>query len=422
MMPKTKMDLDSIQLESSKTWTCSREEREEVFAALRAERPVAWMKELSKRFHEPGPGFWAVTKLADIEYLSRNPEIFCSGKGATTIPDVPPELNLFYGNLINVDDPRHRRLRGLISAGFTPAQLKKLQEPVIRAAKQVVDKMIEKGEGDFIADIAAPFPIKVICDILGIPESLHQFVYEKTNILLGSSDPEYVSKDKVLVDELREAGQSLAELMNEMREERIKNPTDDLTSVLIQSEIDGDRITEAELAAFFILVVVAGNDTTRTAIAHAMHVLSENPDQRAIWQNDFEKVAPTAVEEIVRWASPVIHMRRTATCDTVLRGQKIKEGDKLVLWYNSGNRDEDVFEDPYRFDILRSPNDHVAFGAPGPHFCLGANLARREITIIFREIFERMPDIEVVGEPVYLKSNFINGIKKLPVRWTPPSR
>ncbi len=419
MTPQLATDLDSITLGDTAYWTRSRAEREGAFAALRAERPIAWMEEIDDQFLPPGPGFWSVTKHADIEFMSQNPTIFCSGKGATQIPDLPPDLLRFFGNLINVDDPHHKRLRGLISAGFTPSRLKKLQEPVERAAKEIVDAMIEKGEGDFIADIAAPFPIRVICDILGIPESLHQFVFDKTNVLLGASDPEYISHEEDPMGQLLGAAQDLVALMNEMRAERLKNPTDDLTSALVHAEIDGESLTEAELASFFILVVIAGNDTTRTAISQGMFALSEYPDQRTLWQNDFDRVAPTAIEEIVRWGTPVIFMRRTATCDTEVRGQAIKEGDKLILWYCSGNRDEEVFDDPYKFDLLRTPNDHVGFGGPGPHFCLGANLARREMTVIFREIFQRMPDIEVVGEPTYLKSNFINGIKKLPVRWTP---
>lgn len=415
----TAISVSDIQTADLKMWALPRSVREEIFATLRAEQPVAWQREFDDRFLPLGPGFWAITKHADIEMISGNPEVFCSRKGATSIPDMPDAFLEFFGNLINTDDPHHKHLRALVSAGFTPAQLKKLEEPVRAAAVRIVDKMIEKGEGDFIADIAAPFPIQVICDILGIPESLHEFVFEVTNAILGSSDPDYIPEGMDVGESLIGAATDLRDLMREMRAERLKNPTDDLTSVLVHAEIDGERISEAELCSFFVLVVIAGNETTRTAIAQGMHALCEFPDQRALLQKDFDTVAPTAVEEIVRWGTPVIFMRRTATRDTEVRGQAIKEGDKLVLWYNSGNRDEDVFDDPFRFDVLRNPNDHVGFGGPGPHFCLGANLARREITVIFREIFSRMPDMEVCGEPTYLLSNFINGIKVLPVKWTP---
>lgn len=413
------INVDEIQTGDPEFWVKPREYREAAFATLRRERPVAWQKELEQRFFKPGPGFWAITKHKDIEYISRNPRLFCSGKGATNIADMPPEMLEFFGNLINADDPRHMRLRKLVSAGFTPAALKKVEAPVRASAARIVDRVVEKGEGNFIEDIAAPFPIQVICDILGIPESLHQYVFDITNSILGASDPEYVPEDTDVNMALMESGRSLQNLMKEMREERLKRPTDDLTSQLVHAEIDGEKLTEAELCSFFVLVVLAGNETTRTAIAQGMYALSLFPEQRAIWQNDFDAIAPTAVEEIVRWASPVIFMRRTATEDTAVGGQEVKKDDKLVLFYYSANRDEDVFDNPYQLDVRRSPNDHVGFGGPGPHYCLGAHLARREIRIIFDEIFKRMPDIDVCGEPRYLKSMFINGVKELPVRWTP---
>lgn len=413
------INVDDIQTADPELWVKPRDYREAVFATLRRERPVAWQKEIEQRFFVPGPGFWAITKHRDIEYISRNPQLFCSGKGATNIADLPAPLLEFFGNLINTDDPRHMRLRKLVSPGFTPAALKQVEAPVRQSAAKIISRIVEKGEGNFIEDIAAPFPIQVICDLLGIPESLHRYVFDITNSILGASDPEYVPEGKDINLALMESGRSLQNLMREMRAERLKRPTNDLTSLLVHAEIDGEKLTEAELCSFFVLVVIAGNETTRTAIAQGMHALSQFPEQKAIWQNDYDAIAPTAVEEIVRWASPVLFMRRTATCDTEVGGQPVKKDDKLVLWYFSGNRDEDVFENPFQFDVRRSPNDHVGFGGPGPHYCLGAHLARREVNIIFREIFQRMPDIEVCGEPRYLKSMFINGIKELPVRWTP---
>jgi cytochrome P450 len=197
----------------------------------------------------------------------------------------------------------------------------------------------------------------------------------------------------------------------------VQKPTDDLTSALVNAEIEGERLSDQELGSFFVLLVVAGNETTRNAISHGMKALCDHPDQRALWMADFEGLAPTAVEEIVRWATPVIHFRRTATRDTEIGGQKISAGEKVVLWYNSGNRDEDVFADPFRFDLTRSPNEHVGFGGPGPHHCLGAHLARREITLMFRELFQRLPGLEIVGEPEKLQSFFIHGIKHMQCAW-----
>jgi methyl-branched lipid omega-hydroxylase len=270
-----------------------------------------------------------------------------------------------------------------------------------------------------VTDIAAALPLTIICDMMGIPESQYGAVFDRTNVILGAGDPEYVPDQTKVLEALLTAGFELSQLVQELGRERAKNPTDDLTSALVNAQVDGDRLTEQELGSFFVLLVVAGNETTRNAISHGMKALCDYPEQRATWQRDFDKVAPTAVEEIVRWATPVIHFRRTATRDTEIRGQKIREGEKIVLWYNSGNRDADVFRDPFRFDLQRQPNEHVGFGGPGPHFCLGAHLARREITVLFRELFRRLPDLEVTGTPQRLYSFFIHGIKHMDCRFRP---
>jgi cytochrome P450 len=258
--------------------------------------------------------------------------------------------------------------------------------------------------------------------MMGIPDSQHGFVFDRTNVILGAGDPEYVPDLMQAIPAMLGAGSELNQLFLEIADDRRKSPTEDLTSVLVNAEIEGERLSAQELASFFILLVVAGNETTRNAISHGMKALCDHPDQRARWQADFERLAPTAVEEIVRWATPVIHFRRTATRDTEIGGQPIEQGDKVVLFYSSGNRDDRVFDDPYRFDVGRTPNEHVGFGGPGPHFCLGAHLARREIAIMFRELFRQLPDLEIEGEPDRLVSNFINGIKHMPCRFTPDGR
>jgi cytochrome P450 len=351
-------------------------------------------------------------------HAGTHPKIFCSGKGATSIPDLPVEFLEFFGSMINMDDPRHGRLRRLVSIAFTARQLGRVEEDVRARAARVLDRVIDKGACDFVTEIAAPFPIGIICDMMGIPESQHSFVFDQTNVILGGSDPEYVADIDALGPALLAAGAALAELMKDLRRDRLEKPTEDLTSALVHAELDGDRLSEQDMASFFILLVAAGNETTRNSISHGMKALCDFPGQRRVWMEDFEGVAPTAVEEIVRWASPVIFMRRTATCDAEIGGQKLHEGDKLILFYNSGNRDENVFADPYRFDVRRDPNDHVGFGG-GPHFCLGAELARREIRILFREIFNRIPDLEISGEPERLLSPFINGVKHMQCRFTP---
>ena len=318
-----------------------------------------------------------------------------------------------------MDDPEHGRQRRIISRGFTPRALAKLEESVERRADAIIDKVIEKGECDFVSEIAAPLPLEIISDMMGIPESEAGMVFEKTNIILGLGDPEMIKDPGNVIAAALGAGSELAALMNDMAADRRKNPKEDLTSALLDASEDDGALSEQDLASFFILLVVAGNETTRNAISHGMKALCDYPDQRGLWESDFEGHQAAAVDEIVRWASPVIHMRRTCTQDTVLSGQELKAGDKVVLWYNSGNRDELVFDQPHKFDITRKANEHVGFGGPGPHFCLGANLARREIRVMFDRIFSRLPDLRISGEPEYLQSNFIHGIKRMPCAFTP---
>ena len=420
MKPEPVLAADDIDLSAPEFWMMPWEQREGAFQTLRRERPMSFYAEPDTQGLVPqGPGYWAVTRHADIVWASRTPEVFSSAQGATSIPDLPPMFLEFFGSLINMDDPQHLRLRKLVSSGFTPKLLGRFEADVARAAREVIDAVADKGACDFVTEISAPFPIRIICDMMGIPQSQHGFVFDQTNIILGAGDPEYVPAGSDIGAALLQAGMGLVELMKDMRRQRLEKPTDDVTSILVHAEIDGDRLTEQEMGSFFILLVAAGNETTRNAISHGMKALCDSPDQRAVWQADFDGVTRTAVEEIVRWASPVIFMRRTAECDTELGGQKVRAGDKLALFYSSGNRDEAVFDEPYRFDVRRSPNEHVGFGAPGPHFCLGANLARREIAVVFRELFQRLPDLEITGPPERLASNFIHGIKHMPCEFTP---
>src|SRR6185369_1724429 len=321
--------------------------------------------------------------------------------------------------MIVMDDPRHARLRRIVSRGLTPGMLRKVEANVERAAEKIIDDVIERGTCDFVTDIAAALPLKIICDMMGIAESDYRFVFDRTNIILGAGDPEYVSDPLSVIPALLQAGQDLSMLAQDLARIRRDNPTDDLTSAMVHAEVDGERLTDAEVGSFFVLLVAAGNETTRNAISHGMKALSDYPEQKRLWMSDFDRYAAGAVEEIVRWASPVIHFRRTAMRDTEISGQKIAEGEKVVMWYNSANRDESVFPDPYEFRVTRSPNEHVGFGGPGPHFCMGAHLARREITVMFRQLFRRVPDLEISAPPSRLLSFFIHGIKRMPCEFTP---
>jgi cytochrome P450 len=415
------LGVDEIDLSQSSFWLRPLEEREGAFAALRAERPVPWTAELPiPGLNLPvGPGYWSLTRHADILEASRRPELFSSARGATSIQTLPREFNEFFGGMINMDDPRHGAQRRIVSRGFTPRALAQLEQGVRRRAVQMIDRVIEKGECDFVAEIAAPLPLEIICDLMGIPESQTEMVFQNTNRILGLGDPDLVSEDQDLLAAALRAGAELAALMKEMAEDRRRRPRRDLTSVLLDAELEGGALSNEDLTSFFILLVVAGNETTRNAISHGMKALCDHPDERRRWAADFDGLAASAVEEIVRWASPVIFMRRNLTRDTELFGPAMKEGDKVVLWYASGNRDEAVFREPHRFDLGRAPNPHVGFGGPGPHFCLGANLARREIRVVFEQIFARLPDLEITGPPARLESNFIHGIKRMPCAFTP---
>jgi cytochrome P450 len=396
-------------------WTAPISERAAAFAALREREPVPFFPEPEMAYLPPGPGYWALTRLDDVVEASRTARIFTSGPGATSVADMPPEFLEFYGSMINADDPRHARLRRIVSRGFTPRRLAALTDEVQATATRIVDDLLEAGGGDAVSSIAARLPLKIVCDMMGVPESQYDFVFRTSNVILGASDPEYVpDADNILVA-LLQAGNQLAELMRDLGRHRVENPTDDVTSALVNAEIDGERLTPDELASFFILLVVAGNETTRNAIAWGLKLLTDHPEQRRIWLDDLDGVTPTAVEEIVRWASPVIYMRRTLAVDAELGGQAMSAGDKVLLFYWAANRDPAHFTDPDGFDVRRAPNPHVGFGGPGPHFCLGAHLARREMSVMFRELLTRVPDIRATAEPRRLRSMFINGIKEMPV-------
>ena len=407
--------VDEVQLSEAEFWAAPDADREAGFQRLRDEARIPFYPEPDYGDLPQGPGYWALTRYEDVMYASRHPELFCSGRGGTNIGDIPQEIADFIGSIINMDDPRHKKLRSLVNHGFTPKALAQLLDQVRDRTTEVIDAVAEKGECDFVAEIAAPMPLAIVCDMVGVPPSQRQAIFEASNLILGVGDPEYVQS----MEQLMAAFMSVHQIAMEIGEHRVKHPADDITTILMNAEVDGERLTVAEFASFFILLVVAGNETTRTAISHGAWAFQQHPDQRALWSGDFDTHAQNAVEEIVRWASPVIHFRRTATQDTEIAGQPIAEGEKVVMWFNSANRDERAFDDPYRFDITRSPNPHVGYGGGGPHFCLGANLARREIRVMFEQLFQRLPDLEITGEPAMLQSAFIHGIKRMPCAFTP---
>ena len=414
------MDLAEIDLSNvDPFWSGPVADREAGFATLRRADPIRFFAEVETEFLPAGRGYWAITRHADVVEASRHPEWFCSGEG-TNITDLPPEFREFFGSMISMDDPKHARLRKVVSAGFTPRMMQSLEEGVESTAAGIIDRVAARGSCDFVTEVAARLPLAIICDMMGIAPDRYDEVFHHSNVVLSQGDPEYIPPDADPLESLLGAGAGLAAIMHETSESRRGGDGQDLTSLLVNAEVDGERLSADELASFFVLLCVAGNETTRNAISWGLHYLTKNPDQRALWQADIDGVTPTAVEEIVRISSPVIHFRRTVTTDGVRLGDhKFSAGDKVVLWYNSANRDEEVFTDPDRFDVTRDPNPHVGFGGPGPHFCLGAHLARREIGVMFRQLLTRLPDIEATGEPDRLRTNFVNGIKHLPCAYTP---
>ncbi len=417
MEPTTPLPLDAIDLSSLEFWELPLAQRDAAFATLRREQPIAFYEELAIEntiIDMPaGPGYYALTKHRDVATASRHPEVFLSGPGAVSLMDLPPEMVEYFSGMISTDNPKHARLRRIVSNAFNPRNVRAVEDSIERVARETMDRAASEGTGDFIADIAAPFPLQIICDMMGVPPSEYATALRCSNVILSMGDPDIIPEGSDPVIATLEAGATLTAIMEDLGRYRVENPIDDITSALVNAEIEDEKLTQQELASFFVLLVTAGNETTRTAIGHGLNALTKHPDQRDILLADYDAHAKTAVDEIVRWASPVTWMRRTLAEDYVLSGTELSAGDKVLLFYNSANRDEDVFENPFDFDVTRTPNDHFGFGAPGPHFCLGAHLARREINVMFKELLTRFPQVHATSEPSQLRSSFVNGIKRL---------
>ncbi len=398
-------DLDAFQ----------RGEHHEMFRRLRAEEPVAW--------HDlpDGKGFWNVVTHPDVTLVNRDSALFSSEKENVVGFYNPDELPEQGGDLRGVmllvtDPPKHTRYRKLVNKGFTPRMIGLLEQYLSHRTTRIIDEVIEGGSCDFVTDLAAELPLQAIAEIMGVPQEDRKLLFEWSNRMIGIDDPEYGGTEDNMT-----AMTELYMYVNELAKQRKVDPRDDIVTKLINSEIDGDKLSDAEFEFFMLLLTVAGNETTRNTTSWGMHALMQHPDQYQMLVENPE-LLNGAVEEVLRWASPVLHFRRTAMADTVINGQEIAKDDKVVMWYISANRDENVFEDPFRFDITRTPNEHVAFGGGGTHFCLGANLARAELRILFAEVLERIPDMKMTAEPDILRSNFIGGVKHMPVAFTPGKR
>ncbi|ORV94316.1 cytochrome [Mycobacterium interjectum] len=405
---------DAIDLSSRAFWSTSPAERERSFAVLRAERPVSWHRPVEDALmpDPDDPGYWAVTRRADIVAVSRNNEVFLSGKGVM-FENIPVELLEASQSFLAMDPPRHTILRKLAHAAFTPRQVRRIEDSIQANAKTIVEELRAAGSGaDFVDRCAKELPIRTLSDMVGIPESERQRVAHATDAMVSWADPAYLG-GRHPMEILFENQMYLHQVAGALAAERRERPGDDLFSSLVNAEVDGDRLTDADVAAFFVLLSVAGNDTTRQTISHAMKALTDFPEQRAWLLEDFDNRIGTAVEEFVRWATPVMTFRRTAATDFELGGHQIRAGEKVVMFYSSGNWDTEAFDHPERFDLSRSPNPHVGMGGGGVHFCLGAHVARAQLRAIFGELLAQLPDIEA-SEPAYVAGNFIHAIGSMP--------
>jgi cholest-4-en-3-one 26-monooxygenase len=388
----------------------------EWFTYLRQHAPV---------FHHPepngGPGFWVVTRYADVVEVGRDGATYSSEQsrgGVVALDEISASQQLSNEGrmMLTMDAPDHTRYRSLVNRGFTPRMIAKLKPRLQQMVRTIVDRALDKGNVDFVLEVAAELPLQAIAEILGVPFEDRHKLFEWSNKMIGSKDPEYSVSD----EQARGAAIEMFMYSQELAKQRSANAQDDIVTTLLNADVDGDRLSEMDFNLFFLLLAVAGNETTRNALSHGVLTMIEHPDQyRMLMENP--GLVPSAIEEVLRWASPVMYFRRNITRDTVLGGQPLKAGEKISIWYISANRDESIFNEPFKFDITRAPNEHVAFGGGGPHFCLGASLARLEMNLLFEELVQRVDSIELAGDVKRLRSNFINGIKHLPVRITPAS-
>ena len=378
------------------------------FKALRAQDPVHWHAEKN------GPGFWCITKYEDVKTISRNPLLFSSWLGGTNIENRDEAgLTGLRMIMLNMDPPQHVKFRRIVQRGFTPQMVAK-QEIYLRAlATRIVDAVAARGECDFVEELAAELPLQVICELMGVPQEDRKLIFELSNKLIGFDDPEFQNTE----EDARNASMQMFGYAMKLAEKYRKDPADNLTTALLLHEIDGEKLNEVEFCSFFLLLLVAGSETTRTVTTNGFKALLEHPEQlQRLVANP--ALVPQAVEEFVRFDPAVHYFRRTATDDTEIRARKITKGQKVVVWYPSANRDEDIFSDPDRFDVGRENNLHLAFGI-GEHFCLGANLARLELVVIFQEMLKRLKNPRLVTAPRRLRSNFVNGVKEMRIAFDP---
>ena len=422
-LDRTNRPYDPADLSSLDFWSGTAADREKTFAELRRERPVSWHRPVENGlFEDPNDqGFWAVVRHADLVEVTKRHDDFLSGEGIV-FESMPQELLDSAQGFIAMDPPRHTKVRRLLSSAFTPKQMARIGDRIEANARRIVDDIAGKGEVDFVSEVSALVPMHNICDMVGISDEDQRRTLAYEVQFAGGWRDEDLMQGRDPLTRLLESSGIVRAIATELIAARRAEPQNDLLTALVQAEVDGERLTDDEIVSFFGLLMVAGNDTTRQSTSHGMKALTDFPDQRAWLVEDLDARLPGAVEEIVRWATPIMTFRRTAARDCELGGQTITQGDKVILFYASANWDPSVFDHPERFDLSRSPNPHVSFGGGGIHHCLGNQLARRQLAAVFRELLTRLPDIAVTGDPVYSTGNFFHGVNQMSVRFTPETR
>ena len=422
ILTRAERPYDPADLSSLAFWSGTWRDREKTFAELRAERPVSWHRPVKNGlFEDPNDqGFWAVVRHADLVEVTRRPADFISGEGIL-FESMPKEFLDAGQGFIAMDPPRHTKIRRLMAAAFTPKQLARIDDHIVANARRIVDDIAERGEIDFVTEVAALVPMHNICDMVGIPEEHRRTIAYESQFPDGWRDPRLLQGADPL-GRVAQAIMTCQAIAMELVEARRRKPENDLITAMVQAEVDGERLTDEEISAIFFLLIVAGNDTTRQSTSHGLKALTDFPEQRAWLMEDLEGRMPMAVEEIVRYATPIMTFRRTAAHDTELGGHHITAGDKVIMFYSSANMDTEVFDHPERFDLSRSPNKHVAFGGGGIHHCLGAQLARRQLAATFHELLTRLPDIHTVGEPELGNGNFFHTVLSMRAEFTPEKK
>ncbi|MBJ8345186.1 cytochrome P450 [Antrihabitans sp. YC2-6] len=403
---------DSLSVSALSFWEQNADQRDETFKQLRASRPVSWHPPVEGALMPPeNDGIWAVTSHQHVVEVSKRPDLFCSGEGIQ-LEEVPQDILEAASSFLGMDAPRHGLLRKLVSSAFTPKQVAKIHEQIRNQSRVIVDDLLAAGDCDFVEQVSKRLPMWTIYEMVGLSPELREQAAHHADGMVSWADEE-VAAGREAGEVLNDSLVGLLMLGMELAEERRQNPQADLMTNLVQAEVDGERLTDEEIGSFFVLLSVAGNDTTRNTISLAAKALSDHPEQKALLLEDFEGNIGPAIEEFVRWVTPVMTFRRVATQDTELGGQQIRKGEWVVMFYSSANRDEQVFIDPEKFDITRKPNPHVAFGGGGPHYCMGNFLAKIQLREIFHELLFRVPDLKI-GEPSYLVGNFVRAVKSMP--------